>query len=127
MRNRKLTFALLAVIAAMLIVAVTPRSARADASCTTFLATKAAQAKGQWYHIELTMHREDVKLVSYSYGFLAVNADGSFTGRSNQLFSDRLAAQQPFNIMAADNLDLKLSQTGVLGIPYSPWNFNTTW
>jgi hypothetical protein len=105
----------------------TPHVARADPSCSALLARKATQANGQWYNIELTMHRENLKLVSYSAGFLAAMADGSFSGHSNQLFSDRLTGQQPFNLNAVDNLDLHLSQTGLLRIHYSPWNFDTSW
>jgi hypothetical protein len=105
-------------------------SARADSTCTTFLAAKLreAQAKNQWYNIELSMHREDIKFVSYSAGFLSPNhGDRGFTGRANQLFSNRQAISQPFNINAADQLDLRLSATGVLSIHYNPWNFDTTW
>src|SRR6266702_3237707 len=105
-------------------------SARADGTCTAFLAAKLreAQTKNQVYKIELFMHREDTKLVTYSAGFLGPNTqDGSFAGRANQLFSDRQAGPQPFNINAADQLDLQLSATGVLHIHYKPWNFDTTW
>jgi hypothetical protein len=109
----------------------------ADGTCTTFLAAKAAEAKAknQFWQIELTMHRENVFLVSYSFGSLAPNPDGSFTGHSNQLFSDRgvsispqgFRTGQPFDIHAADQLNLSLSPTGLLHIHYSPWNFDTSW
>src|SRR5438309_1583036 len=62
----------------------------ADSSCTAFLAAKvdAARATGQWYHIELTMHREDISFVTYSAGFLSPgnsgNYGGGFYGRANQ-------------------------------------------
>ncbi len=104
-------------------------SARADGTCTAFLAAKfkEAQAKNQFYNIQLSIHREDVKLVTYSAGSVAPNPDGSFTGHANQLFSDRLTISQPFNINAADQLDLRLSATGVLRVHYNPWNVDTTW
>ncbi len=72
------------------------------------------------------MHREDVAFVSYSDGFLSPNGDG-FTGSGNQLFSDRSADTQPFDVNAADNLNWSLSRTGALRIHYHPWEFETTW
>ncbi len=104
-------------------------SAKADGTCTAFLAAKfkEAQAKNQFYNIQLSIHREDIKFVTYSAGALAPNQDGGFTGRANQLFSDRQAISQPFNINAADQLDLRLSATGVLRVHYNPWNVDTTW
>jgi hypothetical protein len=129
MPQRKSAISLLA-IATFLFAVLATLSARADPTCTAFLAAKLteAQTKGQWYNIELSMHREDTKFVSYSAGSLAPNAqDGSFTGHANQLFSDRLAGSQPFNISAADQLDLRLSASGVLSIHYEPWHFDTTW
>jgi hypothetical protein len=103
-------------------------SARFDPSCTALLAARNKQAgRGQAYNIELTMHRESAKLVTYSSGFLSPNADGSFAGASNQLFSDRFAGGQPFSMNAADQLNLNLSPTGLLRIHYSPWNFDTSW
>ncbi len=105
-------------------------SAKADGTCTAFLAAKLkeAQAKNQFYNVQLTIHREDIKSLTYSTGSLAPNAqDGSFVGHANQLFSDRRAISQPFNINAADQLDLRLSASGVLSIHYKPWNFDTTW
>ena len=115
------------VISTVLLVAIAPGLVWADASCTTLLASKSAQAKGQWYDIELTIHRENVKFVTYSSGFLEPQADGSFLGGSNQLFSDRSTGQQPFNINAADRLHLRLSPTALLRIHYTPWNFDTSW
>src|SRR5712692_6849395 len=129
MSPRKSAVSLLAVGIILFTMAAAP-SARADGTCTAFLAAKfkEAQAKNQFYRIELFIHREDTKLVTYSAGFLEPNAqDGSFTGRTNQLFSDRQAGSQPFNINAADQLDLRLSASGVLSIHYKPWNFDTTW
>src|SRR5260370_4224640 len=103
--------------------AVAP-SARADGTCTAFLATKLkeAQAKNQIYNIEVFIHREDAKLVTYSAGSLAPNQDGSFSGHANQLFSDRLAGSQPFNISAGDQLDLRVCATVVLRIRYMRCN-----
>jgi hypothetical protein len=105
------------------------QAAWADGTCTQFLAGKAAQAKAksQWWNIEISMHRENATFVTYSAGWLSPNSDGSFTGHSNQLFSDRNAGQQPFNINAADQLDLRLSPTALLRIHYHPWNFDTSW
>jgi hypothetical protein len=64
-------------------------SAWADGTCTAFLGAKfkEAQAKNQFYNIQLSIHREDIKFVTYSAGALAPNQDGGFTGRANQLFS----------------------------------------
>jgi hypothetical protein len=105
------------------------QAAWADGTCMQFLAGKAAQAKAKnpWWSIEISMHRENTTFVSYSAGRLVPNPDGSFRGNSNQLFSDRNAGQQPFNINAADQLDLRLSPTALLSIHYNPWNFNTSW
>src|SRR6266481_346008 len=129
MLQRKSSFSLLAVSILLFAVATGP-SARADGTCTAFLAAKVKDVQNtkQSYKIELFIHREDTKLVTYSAGFLGPNAqDGSFTGRANQLFSDRQAGTQPFNINTADQLDLRLSASGVLSIHYKPWNFDTTW
>src|SRR6266581_2613540 len=129
MLQRKSSFSLLAVSILLFAVATGP-SARADGTCTAFLGAKVKDVQNtkQSYKIELFIHREDTKLVTYSAGFLGPNTqDGSFAGRANQLFSDRQAGPQPFNINAADQLDLQLSATGVLHIHYKPWNFDTTW
>jgi hypothetical protein len=129
MSSRKSAVSLFAVGIFLFTMAAAP-CAWADGTCTAFLAAefREAQAKNQVYKIELFMHREDSKLVTYSAGFLGPNAnDGGFTGRANQLFSDRQVGNQPFNINAADQLDLRLSASGVLSIHYKPWNFDTTW
>ncbi len=129
MLRKKSAVSLLAVCIVLFAVGVAP-SARADGTCIAFLAAKLkeAQTKNQFYNIDLTIHREDTKFVTYSAGSLAPNAQGGgFTGRANQLFSDRRAISQPFNINAADQLDLRLSASGVLSIHYKPWNFDTTW
>src|SRR6266852_5329003 len=103
MRTRIFCEALVSLIAVLSIAGAAPTAEGRDGSCTGLLATKAQQApSGQWYAVELTMHREAVKLVSYSSGFLAPNSDGSFTGHANQLFSDRTAGEQVFNKDAAD-------------------------
>lgn len=108
------------------------RPALADDSCTAFLADKynQAQAQGQWWHIQMTMHREDVPLVTFSDGFLSPNTnDTGLSGRSNQLFSDRFAqgGTQPFDINSSDFLDLYMSSTALFRIHYHPWEFETTW
>ncbi len=128
MRKNNLVSLLFAIAATVLVSAGSP-SAQADNSCANYLAGKAkqAQATGQWFTVELTMHREDAKLVTYSIGFLSPNSDGSFSGRANQLFSDRKPAPQPFSSNASDQLDLRLSPTGLLQIHYNPWNFDTSW
>ncbi len=125
---KRVKICLLTLLAVSLSLGATPQAARADSSCTALLTNKKLQASpNQTYAIEMTMHREDVSFVSYSSGYLTPNSDGSFGGRSNQLFSDRTAGQQPFNINSADQLYLKLSPTGLLTIHYEPWNFDTTW
>jgi hypothetical protein len=128
MRNKHLVSFLLAIAATLLVLAGSPL-AQADDSCAGYLASKVKQAQkaGQWFTVELTMHREDAKLVTYSIGSLSPNSDGSFSGRANQLFSDRKPAPQPFSSNAADQLDLRLSPTGQLQIHYNPWNFDTSW
>jgi len=130
MPQRKSAASLLAVGILLFAVAAAPSARAEDGTCTAFLAAKLreAQIKNQVYKIELFIHREDVKLVTYSAGFLGpIAKDGGFSGRANQLFSDRQAGSQPFNINAADQLDLQLSSTGLLRIHYKPWNFDTAW
>ena len=115
-------------VALLAAVALIPSQAvLADSGCTAFLAGKTRLAFGQSYHVQLTVHRETVPLVSYSEGWLAPNGDGSFYGYGDQLFSDRLAVSQPFNVNAADRLDWYLSPSGTLRIHYHPWEFETTW
>src|SRR5258707_734461 len=100
MSPRKSAVSLLAVGIFLFTMAGVP-SARADGTCSAFLAAKLreAQSKNQVYKIELFIHREETKLVTYSAGFLQPNAkDGSFTGRANQLFSDRQPGTQPFYV-----------------------------
>lgn len=104
----------------------------ANDSCTAFLADKydQAQAQGQWWHIQMTIHREDVPLVTYSDGFLSPNTDDTgLSGRSNQLFSDRFpqGGTQPFDLNSSDFLDLYMSSTALFRIHYHPWEFETTW
>ena len=73
------------------------------------------------------MHREGIKLVSYSAGYLTPKQNGSFSGASNQLFSDRTNNGQLFDVNQVDSLELNLSPTGLLHIYYRTWNFDTTW
>lgn len=128
MKTNRVTLCLSILGATILLMAV-PQIALADNTCNALIASNWNQANtnSQWYNVELTIHREDVKLVEYSSGWLAPNADGSFSGGSNQLFTDRLAGNQPFDINQADWLDLGLSPSGSLTINYHPWNFSTTW
>ena len=103
----------------------TQHAAQADSSCTSLLA-------GLWgsqriYGIELTMHREDVLFVSYGQGSLQATAGGGFSGTATQTFSDRRAGTQRFDINQADQLDLVLSNSGLLQIHYTPDKFDTTW
>ncbi len=127
-RVKSSLLALLTVMSSGLVITTTSQSARADSSCTALLANKVQQANNSHYYvIEMTMHREDINFVTYSKGYLAPNLDGSFSGHSNQLFSDRRTQSgQPFDENQADQLDLSLSQTGILYIYYHPWNFSTT-
>ena len=66
-------------IAILLFAGAAAPSARADGTCTAFLVAKLkeAQAKNQIYKIELFIHREDAKLVTYSDGSLAPNQTGA--------------------------------------------------
>ncbi len=106
-------------------------SAHADSSCTTLVTNMANQLNqnGGAYDIELTMHRTDVALVSYSKGTLHGTGSTAWpaTGTANQLFSDRKNGTQPFNISAADTITPWISSTGQLFIFYNTWNFSTTW
>jgi hypothetical protein len=108
-----------------------PGRARADASCSSLVTSMANQLNqhGGAYDFELTIHRTDVWLVTYSAGTL--HGTGSFdwpaTGTANQLFSDRRSGNQRFNASAADTLTPWISATGQLFIFYNTWNFSTTW
>src|SRR5215468_2091030 len=101
------------IVSTIILLMIIPQVALADGTCTALVASKWNQAypNGEWYNVELTMHREDVTFVSYSGGWLQPQPDGSFSGGLNQLFSDRWAGNQPFNINAADWLQVKLSPT----------------
>lgn len=103
--------------------------ARADGTCTAVVASYANSVSNGWYDFELTMHRTDIGLVTYSRGTIQKYNSTSWPlwGSSNQLFSDRFAGSQPFNINAADQLTVYLSTTGQLYIYYQPWNFSTSW
>jgi hypothetical protein len=105
--------------------------ARGDATCPAMISSinGTLNAQGGYYNIEMTMHRSDVKLVSYSSGFVNSNnnTDWPLTGSSNQLFSDRLNGDQPFNINAADQLTFWISASGRLYIYYNTWNFTSDW
>lgn len=113
----------------LLLAALTPLAV-ADATCTALVASKWNQAitHGEWYFFELTIHREDVGFVTYSHGVLTPYAGGNFSGRSDQLFSDRLSASgQRFNTNQADSLILTLDNSALLKIHYVTWNFDTIW
>lgn len=120
-----------AIISSALLAAT--QSARADSSCTTLVANMANQLNsyGGVYDFELTIHRTDIWLVTYSKGTLHGTGIGGAawpaTGSANQLFSDRKNGSQPFNINAADTITPWISSTGQLYIYYNGWNFSTTW
>src|SRR5262245_12993017 len=105
------------------------QEARADATCTTTVANYANSVGIGWYDFELTIHRTDIWDVTYSRGTIEKynNTYWPLWGSSNQLFSDRYAGNQPFNINAADHLTVYISTTGQLYIYYQPWNFSTSW
>lgn len=131
MNARMITaFSLLSTLASL---AIAEPSARADASCIAPLQQRTAQTGTYPYFgwtFEMTIHREDVELVTYSSGTLQPNGSGGFFGVSNQLFSDRHVSGnylQTFDYAQRDNLSLSLSPTGLLHIHYSPWNFDTDW
>ena len=106
-------------------------AARADASCTALVQEIVSQLQqnGGFYQVEMTMHRTDVSLVTYSSGTVDLTGYASWplNGSANQLFSDRLAGNQPFNFNAADQLTPWISATGSLYIYYDTWNFSTNW
>jgi len=107
---------------------IKPTPRRSDESCLALIKEKTRDANGVAHPIELTMHREQEKLVTYSTGSLSAVAGGGLSGTANQLFSDRSGpGSQPFNLAAADQLDLTLTPTGSLHIHYKPWNFDTDW
>jgi hypothetical protein len=112
------------------LVAATQR-AHADSSCTSLVTSMANQlnTNGGMYDFELTMHRTDVALVTYSKGTLHGTGGTPWiaTGTANQLFSDRKNGAQPFNINAADTITPWISSSGQLFIFYNTWNFSTTW
>jgi hypothetical protein len=112
-------------------VTATSQNAHADASCTALVSNVAntLNQSGGYYDFEMTMHRTDVALVSYSSGTLgrSGNASWPLSGSSNQLFSDRRSGNQPFNINAGDTLSPWISTSGVLYIYYNTWRFSTQW
>jgi hypothetical protein len=110
---------------------VTSRAAHANASCTVLVTNtvnKLTQSGGA-YRFEMTIHRTDIGLVTYSSGDLSKTGSPSWplSGSSNQLFSDRFSSNQPFNINAADSLTPWISSTGQLYIWYNNWGFSTQW
>ena len=106
-------------------------TAHADASCTALVTsmTNTLKQSGGYYMFDMTMHRTDVAFVSYSSGSVGLlnNTSWPLYGTSNQLFSDRYNGSQPFNINAADQLQVWIGSTGSLYIYYKPWNFATNW
>jgi hypothetical protein len=104
--------------------------AHANATCTSVVANYTSSVGNGWYDFELTIHRTDIWDVTYSRGTIQRNGTSTtwpLRGSSNQLFSDRYAGNQPFNINAADQLTVWISSTGQLYIYYAPWNFSTSW
>lgn len=122
---------ILAALTLALALVTTAGTAHADATCSSLIANvtnKLAQSGG-YYDFEMTMHRTDVDLVSYSRGTLyrSGNVSWPITGSSNQLFSDRRAGNQPFNFNAADTLTPWISTQGLLYLWYNTWSFSTQW
>jgi len=118
--------ALLAMSLGMVLFTGTP--ARADASCAGLLQSKIAyiEQHGGWFFIDMSIHREDVRWVSYSAG--TVSLDGTaLTGQADQIFSDRPRGIQPFDIYQQDWLSLDLSSDGLLHIRSITWSFDTYW
>jgi hypothetical protein len=104
--------------------------AAADASCNAPLSSRISELARRrgCYAVQMTMHRENVALVSYSEGILCLPSGGhTLQGRANQLFSDRRSGRQGFTIDQADELTLRLDTSGRLQIHYQPWNFDTAW
>lgn len=122
------TLATLATLAA-------PGEARADATCTPTVTNYVSYLNqhGGWFNFELSIHRIDAPLVTYSRGQISKwgNSYWPLRGTSSQLFSDRFsyagATPQPFQVGAADQLTVYVSTSGELYIHYAPWNFTTQW
>jgi hypothetical protein len=116
-------------LAAAFALLLSPAPARADATCTSLIAQKAAALDGlsASFDIDVTMHREGVDLVTYSRGGVREGGGGWIHGYANQLFSDRMNQTQPFDASAPDALEIWISPYGELYLYYQPWNFWTTW
>lgn len=119
-----------AVVAAAGLFASQP--ARADSTCTALVTSikSSLDQNGGSYAFEMTMHRTNTKLVTYSSGRVwpQSNPFWPLVGTSNQLFSDRAVGEtQPFNANAADQLTPYIGSTGQLYIHYNTWNFSTQW
>jgi hypothetical protein len=116
---------------ALALAGATTTAAHADASCTTLVTNinNTLVQSGGYYDFEMTMHRTSISTVSYSSGYLqrTGNASWPLSGSSNQLFADRRAGNQPFNINASDTLTPWISPTGSLYIYYNTWSFSTQW
>ncbi len=116
-----------------LALALAPSEARADTTCSAFVQQTVQKLKtsGGWYDFDLTMHRTNTPLVSYSHGTMWLTGTGNeywaLTGQSNQLFNDRYNGNQPFGINAADTITPYISTDGRLYIYYNTWNFSTDW
>jgi hypothetical protein len=108
----------------------TAGEARADATCTPVVANHVSSIGAGWYDFELTIHRTDVELVSYTRGFFMRNGTSTswpLKGEGQMYFSDRFAGNQRFNVNAADALDVYISSTGQLHIWSRTWSFATSW
>jgi hypothetical protein len=115
-----------------LALALASTAAHADSTCTQLISNVNAtlNSQGGYYDFEMTMHRTDVGLVTYSSGALWKNGSNPawpLVGTSNQLFSDRRSGNQPFNFNAADQLTPYISPSGALYIYYNTWRFSTQW
>lgn len=108
---------------------ITPAIAHADASCQQLVADQAATLGRipTWLSIDMTMHRDTLDLVTYSQGRLVESFDGWLRGYANQLFSDRMNANQPFDVDASDDIEIFISPSGELILHYQTWDFWTSW
>ncbi|WP_437321674.1 hypothetical protein [Sorangium sp. So ce385] len=105
--------------------------ARADESCRALVQDRVSRIYGQLgWEIDMTIHRDGVRQVTHSRGWLKRTDGGALVGRADQLFSDRTSAADPdqqFDAESADELTIDVSPTGVLHIRYFPWRFDTSW
>jgi hypothetical protein len=118
---RSVSVTALTALAATLGLAMTAGSAHADASCTSLIASKTntLQQSHGWYNFEITVTKDPLADVTYSFGTLALS--GSYLyGTADLAFSDRFNGNQGFNVNATEQIQLWVSPTGQVWI----WNNN---